>query len=304
MALWNRPLFRRMHPYTDLMRLDKPIGSWLLFWPSAWSLAFTPPVSLPLLALFATGAVVMRGAGCTINDLWDQRIDALVERTRKRPLPAGRLSTRQAVVFLGAQLSVGLVILLQLNWTSVAVGAASLLPVALYPLMKRVTYWPQFVLGLTFNWGVLLGWTAQTGTLQLPVVLPLYLAGISWTMLYDTIYALQDIKDDLQVGVKSTAIRFGGNVKRWLCGFAAVSISSFVVAGMQQGMSLFYYAGIAGAAVHMTWQIYTLRPHNVADCLSKFKSNRWLGAIVFAGILLDAAIPYEIAHLVSFRPFL
>lgn len=245
------------------------------------------PLNWKLLALFGVGSVVMRGAGCTINDLWDKRLDRLVDRTKDRPLAAGKLTTLQALTFLGGQLSVGLVILLQLNWTSVALGASSLLPVIFYPLMKRVTYWPQFVLGLTFNWGALLGWTAHTGHFDLSIMAPLYVAGICWTMVYDTIYALQDIHDDIQVNIKSTAIRFGDNVKIWLAAFATTSIVAFTYTGIQAGMGPFYYIGVGGAALHYMWQIGTLKKDDVADCLRKFKSNRWLGALVFGGIILD-----------------
>lgn len=303
---------RKAHPYVELMRLEKPIGSWLLFWPGAWSIAMAnyslqEGLNWKLLGLFGVGSIVMRGAGCTINDLWDRRIDRLVERTQSRPLAANRLTPLQAVVFLGGQLTIGLAILLQLNWPSVLLGAASLLPVVLYPLMKRVTYWPQFVLGMTFNWGALLGWTATLGTFNPHVLLPLYTAGISWTMLYDTIYALQDIKDDLQANVKSTAIKFGENVKIWLAGFGCISTGSFIYAGGQNAMGPIYYTGVTLAAVHMAWQVYTLKRHDVMDCLRKFKSNRWVGAIIFAGIALDIAsqqLAINVSELLSSKAFL
>lgn len=282
----------RVRPYMELMRLEKPIGSWLLYWPGAWSLALAThpsPPSIRLLALFGLGAIVMRGAGCTINDLWDRNLDKLVERTRDRPLASHRLERTQAISWLGIQLSAGLAILLQLNGPSVLLGAASLLPVIVYPLMKRITYWPQLVLGLTFNWGALLGWTAAdpAGLANWSVMLPLYAGGICWTLVYDTIYALQDIKDDLTVGIKSTAILFGAHVKTWLTGFATASLGFFALAGYQNGMSWPYYMGVAGCALHYTWQLCTLRPAEVTDCLNKFKSNRYLGAILFMGIVAD-----------------
>ncbi|KAL0273408.1 UNVERIFIED_CONTAM: hypothetical protein PYX00_006076 [Menopon gallinae] len=183
-------------PYLKLMRIDRPIGSWLLFWPCGWSIAMAAESgSLPdlsMLALFGLGALIMRGAGCTINDMWDRDIDAKVMRTKDRPLVTGEISPFQALVFLGGQLTIGLIILLQLNWYSVFLGASSLALVIFYPLMKRVTYWPQLFLGCTFNWGALLGWSAIHGSCDWSICLPLYISGICWTIVYDTIYAQQD----------------------------------------------------------------------------------------------------------------
>lgn len=184
-------------PYAQLMRMDRPIGSWLLFWPCSWSIALSAPAGalpdLKMLALFGLGAFIMRGAGCTINDMWDKDIDAKVERTKNRPLVSGQISQLDALIFLSGQLSVGLMILTQLNWPSIVLGASSLGLVVIYPLMKRITYWPQLMLGMTFNWGALLGWCATQGTVNWAVCLPLYAAGVSWTIVYDTIYAHQVI---------------------------------------------------------------------------------------------------------------
>ncbi len=279
----------------ELMRLDKPIGSWLLFWPGAWSIALAchnqcSQMNWKLLFLFGVGSMMMRGAGCTINDLWDRHIDAKVERTKVRPLPSGNLNVKQALVFLGGQLSVGLVILLQLNWNCVMLGCISMVPVIIYPLMKRITNWPQLFLGFTFNFGVLMGWTAQVGSLDAKIILPLYFSGICWTLVYDTIYALQDIKDDLKININSTAIYFAEKVKMWLSLFAATSTSMLVWTGMNNAMGGIYYASVVGVAVHFAWQIWSLKKDDVLDCLKKFKSNRWLGGILFVGIFGDWAL--------------
>lgn len=286
-----------MRPYAELMRLEKPIGTWLLYWPGAWSIAMAcraqpgeELVDWRLLGLFGVGALVMRGAGCTINDMWDRRLDRLVERTKGRPLASDRLTLRQALIFLGAQLGVGLVILTRLNGPSIAVGAASLALVVSYPLMKRITYWPQLVLGLAFNWGALLGWIARTGSFRTAVCGPLYGGGIAWTLLYDTIYALQDIKDDRQAGVRSTALLFGPQVKRWLSGFAVAALAGWTWAGISLDAGWPYFAAVGATGAHFAWQICQLRPADCADCLAKFKSNRWVGAILFAGVVADIAV--------------
>ncbi|KAI8078053.1 UbiA prenyltransferase family-domain-containing protein, partial [Gilbertella persicaria] len=213
---WLDHLPAKIAPYAFLTRIDKPIGTWLLFWPCAWSISMasyhmdgSALDAAKMMALFGTGALIMRGAGCTINDLWDRDIDDKVERTKIRPITSGVIRPSQAIAFLGLQLSAGLAVLTQLNMYSIALGASSLSLVVTYPLMKRITYWPQTVLGLAFNWGALLGWSAMIGSLDLAVVGPLYVGGVCWTLVYDTIYAHQDKKDDVKVGVKSTALRFG-----------------------------------------------------------------------------------------------
>ena len=206
-----------VRPYLRLMRLDRPIGTWLLLLPAWWSLALAAPrwPDLGLMALFALGAVVMRGAGCTVNDIADHKFDAQVARTAARPIPSGAVSVLQALCFLGLQLGIGLAILLCLNGAALAWGAASLLLVIPYPFMKRITWWPQAWLGLTFNWGALLGWVAVTGRLD-AAPLALYAAGLFWTLGYDTIYAHQDKEDDILIGVKSTALRLGAATPAWL----------------------------------------------------------------------------------------
>ncbi|XP_033973437.1 4-hydroxybenzoate polyprenyltransferase, mitochondrial [Trematomus bernacchii] len=280
---------RPIQPYLRLMRLDKPIGTWLLYLPCAWSIALAAdPGHLPhlgILTLFGTGALLMRGAGCTINDMWDKDFDKKVSRTATRPIASGEISQRQALVFLGGQLSLALCVLLCLNYYSIALGAASLSLVISYPLMKRITYWPQFVLGLTFNWGALLGWSAVKGFCDWSVCLPLYFSGVMWTLIYDTIYAHQDKDDDVKIGVKSTALRFQEQTKPWLSGFTVAMLSGLVVAGVNAEQTLPYYAVLSTVAVHLTHQIYTLDIHKPEDCWKKFVSNRNLGLLLFLGIV-------------------
>lgn len=246
-------------PYIRLMRMDRPIGTYLLFWPCAWSIALSANAGcwpdFHMLALFATGALVMRGAGCTINDLWDRDIDKKVERTRNRPLASGEISTFDAIVFLSAQLSLGLLVLVQLNLESIMLGACSLGLVVTYPLMKRITYWPQLVLGMAFNWGALLGWCATQGAVDWSACLPLYLSGICWTIVYDTIYAHQDKDDDIQIGVKSTALRFGDNTKIWLSGFTAAMLAGLTTAGLACDQTLPYYASVGIVGGHLIQQV-------------------------------------------------
>ncbi|XP_022800728.1 4-hydroxybenzoate polyprenyltransferase, mitochondrial-like isoform X2 [Stylophora pistillata] len=249
-------------PYLRLIRFDKPIGTWLLYLPCTWSIALAAPAgSLPdlkLLTLFGVGSLVMRGAGCTINDMWDVDFDKKVTRTISRPLAAGSLTRFQALVFLGAQLSLGLSILLSLNNYSIILGAASLGLVVTYPLMKRITYWPQAFLGMTFNWGALLGYAAVQGSCDWSVCLPLYVAGINWTLIYDTIYAHQDKDDDVLIGVKSTALLFGDQTKPWLTRFSVVMLSSLVLAGMNSDQTWPYYLGLGSVASHLAWQMQKL----------------------------------------------
>ncbi|KAJ8676405.1 hypothetical protein QAD02_012192 [Eretmocerus hayati] len=280
----------KVQPYMRLMRIDRPIGSWLLFWPCGWSIAMAAPSGafpdLGMLALFGTGAFIMRGAGCTINDMWDKDIDEKVERTRNRPLVTGEITQMQALIFLGGQLSMGLAVLLQLNWYSVFLGASSLALVIVYPLMKRITHWPQLILGMTFNWGALLGWSAVQGSCDWSVCLPLYTAGICWTILYDTIYAHQDKKDDLLLGIKSTALKFGDKTKLYLAGFSAAMITSLIVSGVFADQSLPYYASVGIVGSHLSYQLYSLNINDPNNCAKKFISNHRVGMILFFGIIL------------------
>ncbi|XP_023493573.1 4-hydroxybenzoate polyprenyltransferase, mitochondrial isoform X1 [Equus przewalskii] len=281
---------RPVQPYLRLMRLDKPIGTWLLYLPCTWSIGLAAePGCFPdwyMLSLFGTGAVLMRGAGCTINDMWDRDYDKKVTRTANRPIAAGDISTFRSFVFLGGQLTLALGVLLCLNYYSVALGAASLLLVITYPLMKRVTYWPQLALGLAFNWGALLGWSAVKGSCDPSVCLPLYFSGIMWTLIYDTIYAHQDKKDDALIGLKSTALWFREDTKQWLSGFSVAMVGALSLVGVSSEQTAPYYAALAAVGAHLARQIYTLDIHRPEDCWDKFTSNRTVGLIIFLGIVL------------------
>ena len=282
-------------PYLRLARADRPVGFYLLALPCFWSVglaglhtgaAYPDPV---LLVLFAIGAIAMRGAGCTYNDIIDRDIDARVERTRSRPLPSGQVSRRNAIIFMLAQCLVGLAVLLSLNTFSIWLGLAVIPIVALYPFMKRVSDWPQAVLGLAFNWGALIGWAAVTGRLDwAPAVL--YAGAVAWTIGYDTIYAHQDREDDALIGMKSTALRFGTGTKSWLTGFYAATASAMGLAGWMAGSGPLFFAGLAFACGQLLWQIATLDIDDADNCLVRFKSNRDFGLIVFLAILADMAL--------------
>ncbi|KAM6566832.1 hypothetical protein CsatA_025960 [Cannabis sativa] len=281
---------RQIHPYVRLARLDKPIGTWLLAWPCMWSISLAAnPGHLPdikMMTLFGCGALLLRGAGCTINDLLDRDIDTMVERTKLRPVASGIITPFQGICFLGFQLLLGLGILLQLNNYSRILGASSLLLVFSYPLMKRLTFWPQAYLGLTFNWGALLGWAAVKGNIDPAIVLPLYASGVFWTLVYDTIYAHQDKEDDVRVGIKSTALRFGDLTKQWNMGFGAACISSLALSGYNAEIGWPFYASLVAASGQLAWQISTVDLSSRDDCNKKFVSNKWFGAIIFSGIVL------------------
>jgi 4-hydroxybenzoate polyprenyltransferase len=278
-------------PYLHLARIDRPIGTWLLLLPCWWSIALATPgwPSLVLIALFGAGALIMRGAGCTLNDIADRDFDGKVARTAMRPIPSGAVSIPQAFAFLGLQLLMGLSILLQFNTFAVMVGAGSLLVVAVYPFMKRITYWPQAVLGLAFNWGALLGWAAVRGDLAAPAGI-LYMAGILWTLGYDTIYAHQDKEDDILIGIKSTALRFGENTDKWLTGFYCGTIGLIAVSGYLSGLGWAFYVGLGLAAAHLVWQVTTLDIDDAKGCLTRFKSNRHFGLIIFAAIIAGQVV--------------
>ncbi|MEM7172146.1 MAG: 4-hydroxybenzoate octaprenyltransferase [Pseudomonadota bacterium] len=283
-------------PYIKLARMDRPIGTWLLLFPCWWSLALAwsaaggldggpSAASMAYLAvLFAIGALVMRGAGCTYNDLVDRDIDIRVARTATRPIPAGQISPKKAAAFLAGQLLIGLAVLVQLNATAIWLGVASLGLVFAYPFMKRITYWPQAWLGLTFNWGALMGWAAVAGDLDWPPVL-LYIAGIFWTLGYDTIYAHQDKEDDALVGVKSTALKFGAATKPWLIFFFGSTAVLLFAAGCYLFLGWPFWLAIFGVFAHFTWQIARVDLDNPVDCLTKFKSNRFIGWIYLAGVV-------------------
>jgi len=281
-------------PYLRLARLDRPIGSWLLLMPCWWSLGLAGMQrgALPSLwhvVLFFIGAFAMRGAGCTWNDLVDRDLDGRVERTRSRPIPSGQVTVAQAGAFMLAQALVGLMVLLQFNRFTVMTGLASLVVVVVYPFMKRITYWPQIVLGLAFSWGALMGWPATFGRLDWPALV-LYAGSISWVIGYDTIYAHQDREDDLLVGIKSTALLFGENTGPMLAGFYAGAVVLIGIAGALAGGGWIFYVGLAAFAAHLGWQVARLNIDDPAHCLVLFKSNRDAGLILFGALLLDAVL--------------
>ncbi len=284
---------RWSRPYLRLARLDRPIGSWLLLLPCWWSAALAAFVArdisqLPLdIALFFLGAFAMRGAGCTWNDITDRDLDAKVERTRSRPIPAGQVSVKQATVFLIAQALVGLVVLLQFNRFAVATGIASLLIVAIYPFMKRITWWPQIVLGLAFSWGALMGFAVRLGRIDATAIV-LYAGSIAWVVGYDTIYAHQDAEDDALIGVKSTARLFGSRTRQALVVFYGLAVLLIGVALVLAGSGFSAWIGLAAFAAHLVWQIGRLNIGDAALCLRVFKSNRDAGLLLFVGLLTDA----------------
>ncbi|WP_159008040.1 4-hydroxybenzoate octaprenyltransferase [Bradyrhizobium sp. S69] len=285
---WSRP-------YLRLARFDRPIGGWLLLMPCWWSAALAAGVAghlgqLPLtIVLFFVGAFVMRGAGCTWNDITDRDLDALVERTRSRPIPAGQVSVPQAVIFLVAQALIGLVVLLQFNRFAVITGIASLVVVAIYPFMKRITYWPQVALGLAFSWGALMGFAVLLGRID-AAALWLYAGSISWVIGYDTIYAHQDIEDDALIGVKSTALLFGARTRPALTAFYAMAAVLIGTALALAKAGALGWIALAIFAVHLAWQIVRLDISDAALCKRVFISNRDAGLLLFAGLLADAVM--------------
>lgn len=283
-----------LRPYLRLSRADRPIGTWLLLLPCWWGAllgALSAPESSRWLLVWiilacALGAWLMRGAGCTWNDITDRDIDAQVERTRNRPLPAGQVSPREALIWMVLQMVAAFLILLTFNSAAILLGILSLLPVVIYPFAKRFTWWPQVFLGLAFNWGALLAWTAQTGALSLPAVL-LYLAGIAWTLFYDTIYAHQDREDDALIGVKSTARLFGDNTENWLRGFLVASVGLmslaviFALAPLANPLVLsLTLAGAWAFGAHLNWQLMKLDINDADTCLRLFRANRESGLII------------------------
>jgi 4-hydroxybenzoate polyprenyltransferase len=279
-------------PYLRLARLDRPIGSWLLLMPCWWSAGLAGMASdrLPSfmhIVLFFIGAFAMRGAGCTWNDLVDRDLDGKVERTRSRPIPSGQVTATQAAIFMIAQALVGLAVLLQFNLYTIMTGLASLLVVAIYPFMKRVTYWPQIFLGLAFSWGALMGWPAAFGRLDAAAFV-LYAGSIAWVIGYDTIYAHQDREDDMMIGIKSTALLFGQNTPAMLTVFYTVAVVLIGIAGVMAGGSWIFMLGLLAFAVHLSWQVVTIDIDDPAHCLKLFRANRDAGLILFMAMLLDS----------------
>jgi 4-hydroxybenzoate polyprenyltransferase len=286
--VWSRP-------YLRLSRFDRPIGSWLLLMPCWWSAALAAGVAhdvsdlARVVVLFFIGAFVMRGAGCTWNDITDRDLDGKVERTRSRPIPSGQVTVTQAAMFLVAQALVGLLVLVQFNAFAIMAGIASLLIVAIYPFMKRITYWPQVVLGLAFSWGALMGFAVILGRID-AAALVLYAGSISWVIAYDTIYAHQDTEDDALIGVKSTALLFGARTRQMLTLFYSLAVVLIGVALWLGGAGWPAFAGLAAFACHLAWQVARIVISDPALCLRLFKSNRDAGLLLFAGLVIDAVL--------------
>jgi 4-hydroxybenzoate polyprenyltransferase len=281
-------------PYLRLARLDRPIGAWLLLMPCWWSLGIAAvraaePVNISYAILFFIGAFVMRGAGCTWNDIVDRDLDARVERTRSRPIPSGQVSVPAAAGFLVLQALIGLAVLLAFNPFTILTGITSLAVVAIYPFMKRITYWPQIVLGLAFSWGALMGWPAVFGRLDPPALL-LYAGAIAWVIGYDTIYAHQDREDDALIGIKSTALLFGSHTRPMLAIFFGLAVILIGWAGWSAGGGYIFAVGVAVFAAHLAWQIGRLDIDDPALCLALFKSNRDAGLILFATLVIEAGL--------------
>jgi len=282
-------------PYLRLARFDRPIGAWLLLFPCWWGQALAE-LSLGrafpdpwYLSLFLIGAFIMRGAGCTYNDIVDRDYDAGVERTAARPIPSGQVTVRQAQAFMLVLCGIGFLVLIQLNLFTIILGIASLVLIAAYPFAKRYTHWPQIMLGLTFKWGALMGWSTITGSLA-AAPLALYAGSVLWTIGYDTIYAHQDTEDDALVGLKSTALRFGAATPRWLVLFYTGAVVLWGAAGMQAGAHAAFAVALALAAAQLAWQVATLDTSNAGNCLARFKSNRLVGWLLFGGLAADMAI--------------
>lgn len=284
-----------IRPYLKLARFDRPIGSWLLLFPCWWSLALAelsrgrPYPNLWFVALFFIGAFVMRGAGCTWNDIVDRNYDGRVARTAGRPIPSGQVSTFQALLFGIALSLIGFAVLIQFNMFTVWLGVSSLGLIAIYPFFKRFTFWPQVVLGLTFKWGALVGWAAVYGELS-AAPLVLYAGCVLWTIGYDTIYAHQDKEDDALLGLKSTALRFGDATQDWVGGFYAGAVVLWAVAGFLAGAHLIFFTALAIVAIALAWQVTTLDIDDPANCLRRFRSNRDVGWGLFLGLIADMAI--------------
>lgn len=285
---------RAWQPYARLARLDRPIGWWLLLLPCWWSAVIAARISghgpsLPLLILFLIGAVAMRGAGSTWNDITDRDLDARVARTMSRPLPSGAVSTRQAFLFLAAQLAIGLLVLSAFNRFAVLMGFLAMAPVVVYPFMKRFTNHPQIVLGLAFAWGALMGFAVVLGTIP-PAGLLLYAGAICWVIGYDTIYALQDIEDDAIVGIGSTARAYGEKVKGFILAMYAATLALIALALQQAGIGLWGWLGLAAFAAHLGWQWLVLDRNDPVQALRLFRANRDAGLLLFLGLVVDSVL--------------
>ena len=288
---WVARLPPAWRPYALLMRLDRPIGAWLLFLPAPWAFAIAAPTwseGIRLVLLFGAGAVLMRGAGCVVNDLWDRDLDRRVARTAGRPLASGAISARQALLLLAVLLTASLLILVQLNGLAIVFGVCSLVPVALYPLAKRFTNWPQLALGVTFGWGAPMGYVAAAGGFDATALL-LHAAAILWILGYDTIYAHQDREDDALIGIGSTALRWGDNTRPFLAACYAGAIVLLLLAGWRAGLSWYFAVGLLLPAALLARQVAALDIRDPAQCLRLFKANREVGIAVALALLIGRA---------------
>ncbi len=272
-------------PYALISRWDRPVGVWLMLLPGLWGLSYTGHASGLLMALFFIGGWAMRGAGCTINDMLDRKLDAQVARTAGRPLASGAVSLRGAALWLALQLLVGLVILLQLPLAAIVFGVIAVPLIAAYPLMKRITWWPQAWLGLTFNWGFLIGVAAAGGVIDTPALL-IYGGAISWTLAYDTIYAVQDRADDVLIGVRSTARLFGRHVRLAVYLFYAGALGLWALAGSMANLGDMYWRGMAMALLLMIWLLGGWREDDMLSCRRAFIRNQYVGLALWLGLLL------------------
>jgi 4-hydroxybenzoate polyprenyltransferase len=284
-----------LKPYARLARWDRPLPLWLLFWPCGFSLALAaiarPEAGFDFyaLALCAIGSILMRGAGCTYNDIADRHIDARVARTRSRPIPSGQVTAYRAFLFFGLQSALGFLVLIQFNAFTIWVGVASLVLIGIYPFMKRITFWPQLFLGFAFSYGALVGWSSQMGSLALaPLVL--YAGAIAWTIGYDTIYALQDIEDDALIGVKSTARLFGERSALAVAGFYALAVVLWTLSGWLVGAGWVFMLGLVPVAAMLAWQVVTLDIRDPQSALSRFRFNNWVGLLLTAVMIADWAV--------------
>ena len=284
-------------PFIRLFRLDRPIGIWLLAWPALWGLSFASHsknlmhVDPKLLAIFLPGVFLTRSAGCIINDIADREIDRKVARTKSRPIASGAISVQTALIILCILLLAAFGLLVMLNSLTVGLGVLVLVPILLYPFMKRITFWPQAMLGLCFSAAALMGWTAVAENLNLPAIL-LTIAVACWTIGYDTIYAHMDREDDEMIGIKSTARKFGNATQKWLTVFYSITILLLFIIGWLIGTSVIYQTAVAMATLHAGWQISTLDINNPDNCLTRFRSNNIFGIIIFVGITLDMLMQY------------
>ena len=290
-----RILPNSFHPYILLCRLDRPIGIWLLFWPCSWGIQLghqqqnQETLNIELLLLFALGALIMRSAGCIYNDIIDRKVDSKVERTKYRPLANNQISVRRAIILMIVLLFFASIVILQLNTLSIIIGSTSILLVVIYPLMKKYTYWPQLFLGLTFNWGIIVGYAASSNNLSTAMI-ALYISGIFWTLGYDTIYAFQDVKYDKAAGIKSLTIVIQKKPKLFLMFFYILSIIFLTLCGILANMNYFFYILDFIGLTYLLTQIKNVNLTSPSSCLLAFKSNAIYGLIVFVSIFLGIAV--------------